>query len=83
MAISKHAHIYDMVIKPAIDITNTDVKHMNIEKNILLSELRRLVNFAVLAENKDECLKSMEELCYSFDLDIYEMANVEEQKYFN
>jgi len=75
------AHIYDMIVKPSIDITNIDLKQIKLEKNILLGELKRLVNFAVLAENKDEALRSMEELCYNFDIDIYDMSNKEEEKY--
>jgi len=79
----QYAYIYDMIVKPVLDITNTDLTQIKLEKNILISELRRLVNFAVLSENKIECLKSIEELCYSLDIDIYELANQEEEKYNN
>jgi superfamily II DNA or RNA helicase len=77
----KFAYIYDMIVKPVLDITTTDSSQIKLEKNILLSELKRLVNFAVLAENKLDCLKDLEELCYSFDIDIYDLANIEEEKY--
>ena len=79
----KVAIVYDMIVKPFLDVTNTDERHVKMEKNILANELRRLVNFAVLAENKDECLRSMESLCYDLDIDIYELANEEENKYNN
>lgn len=79
----QYAYIYDMIVKPVLDITNTDLTQIKLEKNILVSELRRLVNFAVLSENKIECLKRIEDLCYSLDIDIYELANLEEEKYKN
>jgi len=75
------AYIYDMVVKPAIDVTNTDLKQINVEKNILLGELRRLVNFAALSENRMEILKELEGLSLSYGIDIYEMNNLELQKY--
>lgn len=75
------AYIYDMIVKPVLDITNTDLNQIKLEKNIFKGELLRLINFAVLAENKLEVLKSLEELCYNFDIDIYDLANIEEEKY--
>lgn len=79
----KVALVFDMIVKPYFDATNTDEKQVRIEKNILTNELRRFVNFAVLAENKDECLRSMENLCYDLGIDIYELANEEENKFKN
>ncbi|SEF67047.1 DEAD/DEAH box helicase family protein [Sphingobacterium lactis] len=75
------AIIYDLIVKPTIDHTNTDESLLRMEKNIFLSELRRLVNFAVLSENKDESLKGLESLCYDLDIDIYELANNELNNY--
>jgi len=75
------AIIYDLIVKPTIDHTNTDESLTKMEKNIFLSELRRLVNFAVLSENKDESLEGLEELCYDLDIDIYELANNELNNY--
>lgn len=77
------AYIYDMIIKPAVDITSTDEKQAKVERNIFLGEIRRLVNFAVLSENKIDCLNKLETLCYGLDIDIYELANTEESKYLN
>jgi hypothetical protein len=51
------------------------------EINIFLSELRRLVNFAVLSENKDQCLSDLESLCNDLDIDIYNLANLELENY--
>ncbi|MGY0391174.1 DEAD/DEAH box helicase family protein [Bizionia sp. KMM 8389] len=75
------AIIYDLIVKPITDHTNTDEKLSKIEKNIFISELKRLVNFAVLSENKDSCLKKLENMCYDLDIDIYELANKELENY--
>jgi superfamily II DNA or RNA helicase len=75
------AIIYDLIVKPSLSHTNTDDTLTKMEKNIFLSELRRLVNFAVLSENKDQSLKDLETLCYNLDIDIYELANNELNNY--
>jgi superfamily II DNA or RNA helicase len=77
----EYAIIYDLIVKPIIDHTDTDEKLSKIEKNIFLSELKRLVNFSVLSENKDSCLKNLEQICYDLDIDIYELANKELENY--
>lgn len=75
------AIIYDLIVKPITDHTDTNEKLSALEKNIFLSELRRLVNFAVLSENKDSCLADLETLCYDLDIDIYDLANKELENY--
>jgi superfamily II DNA or RNA helicase len=77
------AYIYDMIVKPAIELTDTNLKQAKLERNIFAGELKRLINFAVLSENKDDCLNQMEELCYNFDIDVYDLANKELEKYNN
>ena len=76
-----YAFIYDMVVKPPEEITNTNVKAKNAEKSIFEGELRRLVNFTSLAENKIEVLEQINDLAKSYDIDIYEMLNKELEKY--
>ena len=75
------AIIYDLIVKPSLNHTNTDETLTKMERNIFISELRRLVNFAVLSENKDKSLKDLENLCYNLDIDIYELANNELNNY--
>jgi superfamily II DNA or RNA helicase len=77
----EYAVIYDLIVKPVIDHTDTDERLKKIERNIFLSELRRLVNFSVLSENKDSCLNSLESLCCHMDIDIYDLANKELENY--
>ncbi len=77
----KFAIIYDLIVKPSVNHTNTDNNFSKMEKNIFLSELRRLVNFSVLSENKDQSLNELEPLCIDLDIDIYELANKELNNY--
>lgn len=77
----EYAIIYDLIVKPTINHTNNDENLTKMEKNIFLSELRRLVNFAVLSENKDQSLQDLEPLCSNLDIDIYELANNELNNY--
>jgi superfamily II DNA or RNA helicase len=77
----EYAVIYDLIVKPTINHTNIDDKQRKMEINIFLSELRRLVNFAVLSENKDQCLSDLESLCNNLDIDIYDLANQELENY--
>jgi superfamily II DNA or RNA helicase len=77
----EYAIIYDLIVKPSIGHTNTDVNLAKMEKNIFLSELRRLVNFAVLSKNKDQSLSDLEPLCNDLDIDIYALANTELNNY--
>jgi superfamily II DNA or RNA helicase len=77
----EYAVIYDLIVKPTISHTNTDEKLRKMEINIFLSELKRLVNFAVLSENKDQCLGDLETLCDDLDIDIYKLANLEIENY--
>ena len=75
--------MYDMVVKSNLDPTNSDPNMIKIEKSIIKSELIRLINFAVLSENKIECLASIEQYSSSLGIDIYDLANREENKYIN
>jgi superfamily II DNA or RNA helicase len=75
------AVIYDLVVKPQINHTEIDSKLGKIEKNIFMSELKRLINFAVLSENKDTCLQNLENICFDLDIDIYALANKELENY--
>lgn len=77
----EYAVIYDLIVKPTISHTNTDEKLRKMEINVFLSELKRLVNFAVLSENKDQCLSDLETLCEDLDIDLYKLVNLELENY--
>lgn len=75
------AYIYDMVVKPPLDVTQGKTMTHKVEKSILMGELRRLINFAALAENKMQVMQSLEDLAGTYDIDIYEMMNTELELY--
>lgn len=77
------AYMYDMIVKTNLDPTNSDPNMVRIEKSIIKSELTRVINFAVLAENKTECLASIEQYSAALGIDVYELAIIEEKKYDN
>ena len=77
----KYAYIYDMIVKPPIDHTLTDEKQINAEKNIFISELKRLINFSALSENKIKTLELIEEVANHFSVDVYNLINEELEKY--
>jgi superfamily II DNA or RNA helicase len=77
------AYMYDMIVKTNLDPTNSDPNMVRIEKSIIKSELTRVINFAVLAENKTECLASIEQYSAALGIDVYDLAIIEEKKYDN
>lgn len=77
----KFAYIYDMIVRPPIDHTLTDEKQINAEKNIFISELKRLINFSALSENKITTLELIEDVANHFGIDVYRLINEEIEKY--
>lgn len=75
------AVIYDMIVKPVLDVTSTNERLRKAERNIFLNELKRFINFAVLSENKSDSLRELEEIAYSLDIDIYALEKEELEKY--
>ncbi len=76
-----YSHIYDMIVKPPMDHTLTDEKQISAEKNIFLSELKRLINFSALSENKIETLELIEDVASHYNIDVYGLINEELEKY--
>jgi superfamily II DNA or RNA helicase len=75
----KRAKIYDLVVLPPN--INWDKELSNIEKNIFRSELRRVINFLALADNRLEILNGkLKDICHMFDIDPYEMLLIENEK---
>lgn len=75
------AYIYDLIVRPFIDRTSLNMDYARIERNMFLSEIRRVVNFAVLSENKDLCLMGLQDICFDLNIDLYKLANEEIDKY--
>ena len=71
------ATIWDMVVLP-----NLDGENSSIEKNLFLSEVKRIVNFAALADNKISILYGeLKNICYNLGIDIFDLLEKEEQQY--
>ena len=71
------ATIWDMVVLP-----NLDGENSSIEKNLFLSEVKRIVNFAALADNKFSILYGeLKNICYNLGIDIFDLLEKEEQQY--
>lgn len=75
------AFIYDMIIKPSISFLHGDSNESKMERNIFMSELKRLTNFTALAENRIEILSELELLATSYNIDIYDLMNIELENY--
>lgn len=71
------AYIWDLIVTPP-DIENTT----NAERNLFLGELRRVVNFAALADNKLEIEYSeLRTVCTTLGFDLHQMIEEEYNSY--
>lgn len=66
----RFATIYDMIVIPDISEVRGD-DNINMEKSILRSELKRVYEFASLSKNKYQSLKTLEDIAYQYDIDIF------------
>ena len=72
------AYIWDMIVVPP-DI-ETSASQTDI--NLFTSELRRVLNFAALAENKMEILYGeLRRICSTLNIDMFKMLEDEEKQY--
>ena len=71
------ATIWDMVVLPPCD--NSD---NNLERNLFMGEVKRIVNFAALADNKYDILYGeLKNICFNLEIDIFKLLEQEEQQY--
>lgn len=67
----KHmAEIYDLVVAPAVYSSEETYK---MERNLLLTELKRVYNFASLSENMDDTIREMEDILAFYNLSIFNL----------
>lgn len=66
----KFAYIYDIIVVPLIN-DNILTHSINMERNILINELKRVKEFANLAINKYDALSMLESICEEFNIDIF------------
>lgn len=66
-----------MVVLPPCD--NSD---NNLERNLFMGEVKRIVNFAALADNKYDILYGeLKNICFNLEIDIFKLLEQEEQQY--
>ena len=65
-----YASIYDLIVTPNLR-ANDKAGHSDMERKILIHELKRVYEFANLAENKMQALKSLETTAEEYDIDIF------------
>lgn len=66
-----------MIVLPPCDGEET-----NLEKNLFMGEVKRIVNFAALADNKYDILYGeLKDICFNLGIDIFELLEKEEEQY--
>ena len=72
------AAIWDLIVTPP-DITDIN---STLEANLFKGEVRRILNFAALAENKIDILYGdLHDICMSLNIDMFQMLDTEEEQY--
>ncbi|MGM0634615.1 MAG: DEAD/DEAH box helicase family protein [Bacteroidota bacterium] len=71
----KQALIYDMIVIPLLKDLSDNTKEYKCEKNLVKSEIRRLIEFAKDSNNYDETLlnKNLIRICNFFKININEL----------
>jgi superfamily II DNA or RNA helicase len=74
------ATIWDLIVMPLMNHTNDDV--LSVERNLFMSEVRRIVNFAVLADNETEIIYTdLKRICDLLHIPLYELIDEEYKQY--
>lgn len=72
------ATIWDLIVIPP----ETSDESANVEKNMFISEVKRVVNFAALADNEVDILYGeLKSLCENLGISLFEMLEKENQQY--
>ena len=74
------ATIWDLIVMPPMNSTNDEV--LAVEKNLFMGEVKRIVNFAVLADNETEIIyKDLKRICDLLHIPLYELIDNEYKQY--
>lgn len=74
------ATIWDLIVMPPMNHTSDDV--LSVERNLFMSEVRRIVNFAVLADNETEIIYTdLKRICDLLHIPLYELIDEEYKQY--
>lgn len=72
------ATIWDLIVTPPV-VTGIN---STLEANLFKGEVRRILNFAALAENKIDILYGdLHDICMSLNIDMFQMLDTEEEQY--
>lgn len=72
------ATIWDLIVIPPYNVEDV----LMVEKNMFSAEVKRIMNFAALAENKMDILYGeLHNICMSLNIDMFDILNKEEQLY--
>jgi superfamily II DNA or RNA helicase len=72
------ATIWDFVVTPP----NFWGSNTSLEANLFKNEVKRILNFAALAENKNDILYGdLHDICMSLGIDMFDMLETEEEQY--
>lgn len=72
------AYIWDMIVTPPISSGDS----LNTERNLFLSEVKRIVNFAALADNQIEILYGpLKQLCEQLGVNLFDLLEQEIEYY--
>ena len=70
----KKAFIWDMIVTPPF----SNLESLNTERNLFLSEVKRVVNFAALADNQIEILYGpLKDLCEQLGINLFDLLDKE------
>lgn len=78
----KKAYIWDLIVIPPLPLP--DGVNYKTEKNLFTNEVKRVVNFAVLADDRnrlDVLYGKLKEICYQLDINLFDMIEEEELNY--
>ena len=68
----KHmATIYDMVVIPKFSSFSNSQEHFKLEKNLIKSELERVIHFASMSENSYEAYRIFDDVCKFYGINIH------------
>lgn len=74
------ATIWDLIVMPPMNYTNDEV--LSVERNLFMSEVKRIVNFAVLADNETEIIYTdLKRICDHLHIPLYELIDEEYKQY--
>lgn len=72
------AYIWDLIVLPP----DIDDSSSNMERNMFVSEVKRVLNFAALADNKLDILYGeLRDVCHLLNIDMFRMLDEEEEQY--